>query len=294
MSIVQSGAQHRLRFNHRGGADGARQLLGVIIEQRIPGDSWVKFTFDQPSELPQSDAIIRSPLLGPASNSPVKFVVEAAPRPTVTSVAGSVPFRNRQRVLSVGGAIPNGVMMVSQVEPAWAAQALTPVIPAGGLVLKGRHTGMIATWPRDPASGPAFTGVPGSGHVPVGQLLRVRWLGTALAGVTLATATGGESAYSGQFAGGTTRLNLAPGSIVINALVGGVAIVVRDTGDGRLVGQQAVAPFARADGEVDYVAGTFSLRFSANPTAGAITTDFEHATSYLPVDIDLSWDSEAQ
>lgn len=294
MSIVRSVQSHKLRFNHRGGADGARQVLGVVIESRIPGDQLVTFVFDYPPEFPQSDAIIRAPLLGPTALAPVLFVVESAPRPTVTAVAGGVQFRNRVRVMSVGGAIPNGQMMVSQVEPLWTPQALTPATPAGGLVPKGRHQGIVAAWPRDPASGPAFTGVPNSGQVPVGQLLRIRWTGTAVGPVTLITATGAESSYSGQFAAGTPRVNLAPGSITINALVGGVALTIRDTGDGRLVGQQALSPFARADGTVDYQLGTFTLRFSANPDAGAITTSFEHNTAYLPVDIELGWDAEVQ
>ena len=288
MSIVQSGAQHRLRYNHGGGADGSRQLRGVIIEQRIPGDSWVKFTFDQPSELPQSDDI---KLGGVATNSRVKFVVEACPRPTVNAVAGGVSIRNRQRVLNVGGSLPNGQMVPVQVEGAWAAQTLAPVVPSAGLALKGRYAGMIESWPRDPASGPAFTGVQGSGQVPVGQLLRVRWLGTAQTSTTIFTPSGSVKVFAGSLH--ATRLDYAPGSIVLTATVGAAPMTIRDTGSGRLVGQQATTNVI-ADGTINYRTGEYTLTFSANPDAAAVTGVYEYSTLYLPLDIDLSWDAEAQ
>jgi hypothetical protein len=120
----------------------------------------------------------------------------------------------------------------------------------------------------------------------------VRWLGTAVAAVVLGAGTGAQTTFSLNFA--ATGLAIAPGSVVLTATIGGVAITVRDTGDGRLVGQQAVAPLARADGEIDYVAGTGSIRFSTAPDGATnVVADFEHSTSYLPLDIDLSWDSEA-
>lgn len=290
MTVIDTGALHRLRYNHRGGADGSRQLSGVIIETRIPGDSWVRFNLDQPSELPQSDAILRTPLLGVPTNSPVKFVIESAPRPSVVTPAG-VTVKGRVRTLSAGGAIGNGVLAVAQVEPAWTPQALSPAAPAGGIVLKGRHTGMIAAWPRDPATGPAFTTVPGSGIVPVGQLLRVRWLGTAVAGATIFTPTGTVTTFSGKLH--ATRRNYAPGSIVITATIGGGPMTIRDTGNGRLVGQKATTN-ERADGTIDYRTGDFTLTFSADPDNVAVTADYEHDTLYLPLDIDLQWDSKAQ
>jgi hypothetical protein len=82
--------------------------------------------------------------------------------------------------------------------------------------------------------------------------------------------------------------------VVLSATIGGVAITVRDTGDGRLVGQQAVTPFARADGAIDYVAGTGTIVFSTAPDGATnVTGSFEHSTLYLPLDLEMSWDSEA-
>lgn len=291
MSIVTSGAAHKLRFGHRGGADGARQLGGVVIETRVPGDQLVRFIFDYPVEFPQVDAVLQSPVLGPTNLTPVKFVVESAPRPTVVAAAG-VSFRGRQRTLSAGGALGNGVLVAAQVEGAWATQATTPAIPSGGLVPKGRHIGIVAAWPRDPASGPAFTGVPNSGQVPVGQLLRVRWVGaTAVAAGVLSSAPNGTlKTFTLAFAG----QKLAPGSLVITATVGAAPMTIRDTGDGRLVGQQATT-LVRADGEVDYVAGTATITFSTAPdNATNITGNYEHTTNYAPLDIDLQWDAEVQ
>lgn len=118
MSLVQSGTKARLRFNHRGGADGARQLLGVVIEERIPGQVGVNIRLDQPTVLPQTDDLIRNG--PPFTEPPVTFVIESAPRPLVTSIGG-VAFRKRIRTLSTGGGSGSGgPLLPAQVEPAWA------------------------------------------------------------------------------------------------------------------------------------------------------------------------------
>jgi len=368
MSIVQSGSDLRLRYNHRGGADGARQLLGVVIEDRIPGDSPLYIDVDRPTVLVQTDAGQRGDPIPGAAAQP--FVIESAPRPLVTSAAG-VTFRKRIPTLSVLPGLPSAGSRFVEVgvQPAWAVVgtslltvvdytngstdtvvvtpvggvaltlteatdfaaatdndttaenirvallaigvvavrtgavlaittpldalasgdatawtvALTSALLAplpSGLVPKGRYGGTALTWPVDPNGD-----VPNSGHGPAGQLLRVRWLGTPVAGETIDA--GGNTGFTATLVNPT---DIAPGSVVILASVGGNIITIRDDGAGRLYGQEPTADES-ATGTIDYRTGTVTLAFSA-ATAGAVDADYEHSCLYLPLDVSLRWDAE--
>jgi len=366
MSIVLSGAKHRLRFNHRGGADGSRKLLGVVVEDRIPGNAPVSINVDQPTVLPQTDAAQRDGVTGPAQT----FVIESAPRPLVTS-AGGLTFRKRAPTLSVLPGTPSfGSRFVEvAVQPAWTAVGvslltvvafangaldtvtftphggalvtltegtdfvaavdedttaeniriallavgvvatrlgavltITPLLdtlasndltawtvalsgtllsppPATGLIPKGRYAGLVPDWPFD-----SNAGVPNSGQHPGGQLLRIRWTGTPA--VTETIDAGGNTGFSATL----SDVDVAPGSVVILASVGGNVITVRDDGAGRLYGQEATAN-ASATGTIDYSSGEVTLAFSA-VTAGNVVADYEHTCLYLPLDVSLSWDAE--
>jgi len=286
VSIVQSGSALRLRYNHRSGDDGARQLLGVVFEDNIPGGSPLYINVDQPTALPQTDDAQRNGTVFPAAT----FVIEAAARAAVTPVAGGGARFNRGRTISVGGTLPNGTTAVAQVEPAWAAVGtLTPAIPATGLIAKGRYAGFVPVWPRDPNAD-----VPDSGHRPGGQLLRVRLLGPNAETANIVDA-GSNTGFTFQLLDSitpaTNAADVAPGSVAITATVGGNAFVVRDTGDGRLVGQEAISG-ATADGSINYRTGIITLAFSVSTDAVNILADYEHGTLYLPLDIDLCWDAE--
>lgn len=372
MSIVKSATNARLRFNHRGGADADRQLLGVVIEKRIPGGVPVSVAVDQPTVLPQSDDAQRNGTVFLAQ----PYVIETAPRPLVTSVGG-IQFRSGVRTLSTGGGSGSGgPLLVAQVEPSWAPvgiSSLTVVAfgnggtdtviftPLGGgiitltegtdftaetsndvtaenirvallaagvlstragavltitspltalvsndltawevvlaastlapapvaLVPMGRYVGSVAGWATDPNGT-----VPNAGHSPAGHLLRVRWLGATVEAAEIINA-GGNTGFTFQLldsASGDPAADVAPGSVVIFASVGGNIITIRDTGGGRLVGQEAVANES-ADGTIDYRSGIVTLVFTM-ATAGDVTANYEHACLYLPLDINLEWDAE--
>lgn len=363
MSIVKSGTKGRLRFDHRGGADGDK-VLGVLLETRIPGGAPVRFCVDQPTVFPQSDDAARNGTVYPAQ----PFVIESGARPTIVT-DGGVTLNQRVRTLSVGGtAFPSGTVRPLQAEPAWAPVGTsiltviafgngagdtvgvtplggalvtitegaeftaavdndttaenirlallavgivavrtdnvlaittplgtlttgdatawtvalsTPLTPAiAALIPKGRYDGFTPAWPRDPNGS-----VPNSGHRPAGELLRVRWLGTPIAAEVIDA--GGNTGFTATLA---NPQNIAPGSVVVLASVGGNVITIRDDGAGRLVGQELTGNES-ADGTIDYLTGVVTLAFSA-ATAGNVTADYEHGCLYLPLDISMEWDAE--
>ena len=291
MSIVQSGAQHRLRYGFRSGADGARQLLGVVIEDRIPGESPVYIDVDRPTVFPQTDAGQRSPLLGPVPGAAAQpLVIESAVRPLVVSAAGGLSFRKRIPTLSVLPGAPSSGSRFVEVgnQPAWAAVgSLTPALPAAGLVPVGRYSGFIPVWPFDPNGD-----VPGSGHRPAGALFRIRWLGTPEAGEIIDA--GSNAGFTFQLintTGPVDAKDIAPGSVVITATIGGNALVVRDDGAGRLYGWEATGGTS-ATGTIDYVSGVLTVAFSTATDAANVTADYEHTCLYLPLDVSLRWDAE--
>lgn len=285
MSIVLGGAKHRLRYNHRGGADGARQLLGVVIEERVPGDSPVHIDVDQPTVLRQTDDGQRNGTIFPAQ----PFVIESAERPQVVS-AGGVSFRKRVPTLSVLPGAPSVGSRFVEVgnQPAWApVGTLTPAIPATGLIPKGRYAGFVPAWPVDPNGS-----VPDSGHKPGGQLLRVRWTGAAEAGETIdGGGNAGFTAVLQDTGAGADARDIAPGSVVIDATIGGNTLLIRDDGAGRLYGWEATGG-TYATGTIDYRTATVTLVFSTATDAAAVTADYEHTCLYLPLDVSLRWDAE--
>jgi hypothetical protein len=285
MSIVQSGTKARLRFNHRGGADGARQLLGVVIEDRIPGDSPLYIDVDQPTALPQSDEGQQDGTIFPAQ----PFVIEEADRPLVVS-AGGVSFRKRIPTLSVLPGAPSVGSNFVEVgnQPAWAAVgSLTPAVPATGLVPKGRYAGFVPAWPLDPNGS-----VPGSGHRPGGRLLRVRWAGVAEAAEIIDGGSNAGFTFVLQDTGATADArDIAPGSVEITATIGGNALVIRDDGAGRLYGWEATGG-TYATGTIDYRTATVTLSFSTATDAVNVLADYEHTCLYLPLDVSLRWDAE--
>ena len=272
MSIVRSSAKGRLRFNHRSGNDGTRRLSGLVLESRIPGGVGVYINVDQPTALLQSDDAQRNGTVFPAQ----PFVIERASRPQVTAVAGGT-FIRRIRTLSVTPfATGFGEFKVAQVMPAFVDATPTPTPPVTGLVPKGRYDGFIPSWVYD-SNGEVLSS---------GEILRLRWLGTPVAA---------EIVDAGSNTGFTVTLvnpeNIAPGSVAITATIGGNAFVIRDTGDGRLVGQEPVSGDT-ANGTIDYLTGVVTLEFSTATDAVNITADYEHACLYLPLDINIEWDAK--
>ena len=288
MSIVHSGAKARLRYNHRGGEDGARQLLGVVIEERIPGNAPLYISVDRPTVFPETDAGQRFPLLGPSPTAPQPFVVEEAERPAVTSAAG-VSFQKRVPTLSVVPGTPGRLVEVGN-QPAWAAVGtLAPAVPATGLVPKGRYSGFVPDWPFDSASP---VGVPSSGQRPLGRLLRVRWAGTPEAAEVVDA--GGNTGFSFQLqdtGAVVDAKDIAPGSVVVTATIGGNALLVRDDGAGRMYGFEGTGG-SSALGTIDYRSGLLTLTFSTATAGVNVLADYEHSCLYLPLDIDLRWDAE--
>ena len=295
MSIVLSGAEYRLRYNHRGGADGARQLLGVVIEERVPGDSPLYIDVDQPTALPQTDYAQRNvgspapPAAPPVSGPAQPFVIESAPRPLVVS-AGGVSFRKRVPTLSVLPGAPSvGSRFVEVgIQPTWAAVgSLAPAVPATGLVPKGRYAGFVPVWPFDPNGS-----VPGSGQKPGGHLFRIRWAGVAEAAEVIDG--GGNTGFTFVLQDTGTvvdAFDIAPGSVLIDATIGGNTLLVRDDGAGRLYGWEATGG-AYATGTIDYRTATLTIVFSVATDAANVTADYEHTCLYLPLDVSLRWDAE--
>lgn len=251
-----------------------------MIEERIPGQVGVFIRLDQPTVFPQSDDAQRNATVFP----PVIVAVESAPRPLVTAAVGGVQFRKRVRTLSTGGGTGSGGPLIAvQVEPVWAAVGtLTPALPAAGIVPKGRYDGFIPSMPVD-SNGT----VPNAGHRPAGELLRFRWVGTPVAAESIGAS--GAAAYSATL---VSPNDIAPGSVVVTAEVGSNALILRDNGKGRVVGQEATGN-AYGDGTINYRTGELVLTFSAITTGVPdVLVDYEHSTLYLPVDISLDWDAQ--
>jgi hypothetical protein len=165
--------------------------------------------------------------------------------------------------------------------PAFAPVAPSPALPAAGLVPKGRYEGFVANWAVDPNGD-----VPNSGHHPAGEILRLRWLGTPVAAEVLNA--GSVSSFTDTFANPSS---IAPGSIAITVTIGGNAFFVRDTGDGRLIGQDPVSG-ATANGTINYLTGELVVTLSTAADAVNITADYEHDCLYLPLDLNIEWDAQ--
>jgi len=199
---------------------------------------------------------------GPVNVQP--YVFEHAQLPAAFTVGG-VQFRSRTRVLNVIG---GSSIQETQHVPAYAS-----FVPdqAGSLVQKGKGSHLI----------PMPDGNIGEADR---ELLRLRWVGTAVAGATLFVAVGGETVLEPA----TTPLwpnghvDLVPGSIVVT-LTGGAG-TLRDDGAGRLVG-------AGGDGQVDYQSGAFHIDLNAAAAAGNVTVNYEHGCLYSPLDVFVEWDS---
>ena len=83
MSYGRTGADVKLRINHRGGADDERQTLAVAIIDRIPDQVQVVAFVTQPTVLPQTDQGQREALLGPVdTQGPARYVFERGARVT--------------------------------------------------------------------------------------------------------------------------------------------------------------------------------------------------------------------
>jgi hypothetical protein len=282
MSIVLSGADHRLRYNHRGGADGARQLLGVVIEDRIPGDSPVWINVDRPTVFAQTDAGQQGDPVPGAASQP--YIIESASRPLVVS-AGGVSFRNRitLSVLGTPSTVRNFVEV--GIEPSWAVVVGSLANMVGSLVPKGRANHHRTDWPVDPNGESA-------GHRPAGELFRVRWTGVAEAAEVIDSGSNTGFTFVLQDTGtGNDATDIAPGSVVITATIGGNALVIRDTGGGRLYGWEATGG-TYATGTIDYRTATITITFSTATDAANVVADYEHTCLYLPLDVSVRWDAE--
>lgn len=202
---------------------------------------------------------------------------ERAPRPDTYTIGGVAFTRTRQRVLNV---LAGSSFEEHQAEPVWAA---FPTPQEGALVQWGKALNILPTRGQvgdTPDLAP-----------PARDLIRLRWVGTPVAGATLVAAAAGEGPFESPggapgFGWPSGHRNLVPGSIVVTLDVGGT---MRDDGKGRLVAEDGSVP--AGDGVVDYLTGAFSFSTPGNIQAGAITVDYEHECPYFPLDAMLQWDA---
>lgn len=278
--IIRDQKFEQLRFGI-GSVGGERQAgVAVAMFDKIPAGSTVNVHIDLPTELNtnvrdqgNNGAVIIATL--PAQG----YVFEHAPEPGPYTAGGVVIVRGRNRQLVTNGL---GKLTPRQEQPAWAAFA--PAV-SGAIKQKGRlyHT---FTTPGTAALTPNLA--PENRH-----LVRLRWTATAVAGEAVGVGTGiSPQTLAGRCGtAATPKTNIAPGSVVIHATIGGVASLFRDDGRGRLVGGNNTGS-QDADGTIDYLTGIYTITFFTAPDgATAVTIDYEHSCRYQPLDCYLEYDA---
>jgi hypothetical protein len=283
MSLVMDGKHIRLRYavSEVGGVQGGGvEVFADSIEAAIPVGVTVFAVVDRPTEVTGAvDARGEVSDGGAAAGQVQPYVFEHAPYPP-SFTAGSVAHRGLNRLLVTDG---KGKVTPFQAVPAWAAFT-APV--TGSLVQKGRKEHSFVM--------PGITGstpnlAPADRH-----LLRMRWTGTVVAGENIGTGAGGIADQT--ITGTLANKKVAPGSVVITATYGGNTLTVRDTGRGRLVGVIPATPNVNsASGFIDYVEGTYTLKFFPAPDAAtAILCNYEKDCRYNPLDAQVEWQSNLQ
>jgi hypothetical protein len=283
MALVRDEKHIRLRYgiSQVGGVQGA----GVVVFDdpdyaAIPVGATVHAFVDRPTEV--TGAVDERGEVsdgGAAAGQVQPYIFEHAPYPP-TFTAGFVTHRGLNRLLVASG---TGKLTPFQAVPAWAAFAPTAT---GSLVQKGRKEHSIIM-PGAPSSTP---NLPQADR----HLLRMRWTGTPAVGEVLGVGTGPGSDQT--VAGTLANRKVAPGSVVITATYGANTLTIRDNGAGRLVGVIPATPNVNsASGTIDYVEGTFSLKFFPGPdVATNILASYEHTCRYNPLDAVVEWDSLRQ
>lgn len=307
MGILGTVRNGRLRLGVGISGFDRQEASGVIVWDDIPAGSLVFARVMRPTELNEaSDG-------GQGAVTPrlASYKFELAPYPGPLNFAGvspplgggvRAPFgRTAGRLLGADG---NGGLVAVQPIPVFAGFGAPQV---GALAQLGRTNNQLQM--------PGFTGATPNLARDARNLLRCRWTGTARAGEVVAVYAppAGPKAGTATPANGTIRSfagtlafqSVAPGSfsMVISA-VGGAPLTVRDDGKGRINGFRLDAAnnvVAQGDGVLDYENGFFTIRFGT-PTGGYPTADaaatftagYESDCTYLPLDIDLEWDSLEQ
>jgi hypothetical protein len=264
MGIVRVERQWELRLGHAGMSPNGQRQAGVYVEDEIPAGAFVIARVHRPVELNEIDR--------PAETQ--GYLIQRAPEPPAFNVGGAPPvgvtFRGRMRTLRATGTGGFNDFIPQQHEPVWASFAPSAT---GDLVQDGRIQHALQM--------PGTTGFTPDLASADRNLLRVRWLGTAVAGATLVAVVAATRVQGSSWTASAHK-NLAPGSIIVTLPTSGG--ILRDNGAGRLVG-------ADGDGEVDYLTGAFEFRFNVAET-GNVLVDYEHGCLYRPLNIFLGWDGD--
>jgi hypothetical protein len=286
MSTTLKKDQGRLRFGvgSVGLSDGRGEPResGVLVYKEIPVGAVVFARVNRPTELPESDAGAAG-----SAGATAAYAFEHAPIPATFKCGsgGAIVSNGLNRVLVADG---KGTLTKYGQVPVFAAFA-API--TGAIVQKGKanHAITMATLSGAKALEDAKA-----------EMLRIRWTGTAQGSTLLVTADGTAKSYSGKLVNAAHK-NIAPGSVVITGTFAGNAFTARDDGNGKIIGVQVVSGIATLaiDGSFDYLEGAFALKFDDGagggaPTAGAINIAYEHTTKFIPLDVDVEWDTDAQ
>lgn len=281
MAVTKTRVAQTLRFEIGVDDLNGRTGGGVVVFDKIPAGAVVQVDVDQPdkvfgaivSEIEKSDGGA-----GVGASGAQAYAFEHAPYPGPYTVGGVAVVASAARYLIQSG---NGVMTPVQVIPAWSAFS-SPV--TGAVVQKGKlkHTITMPGWASDtPNLNPNAR-----------NLLRFRWTGTAVTGESLGTPDGSKKAFSGTLANG----NVAPGSVVATATVGGKTVTIRDDGNGRLCGMDTTTVNgASADGYIEYQSGVWSVTFTAAPdNSTTFRANYEKNCTYRPLDVCVEYDVDIQ
>jgi hypothetical protein len=268
---------------------------GVLVWDDVPAGVIVSARVSRPVELNE----VSDGGAGASPGNPANYRFELASPPGPFSASGIVASRSRKRFFATDG---KGAVTPLQVNPVFAA--FSPV-QSGGLFQSGRKTHSLPM--------PGFTGVTPDLADADRAILRMRWTGTAVAGESqnarLVDPVTGAASWAPDglrkhFQGTLLNTSIAPGSLVLQATIGGNAVLLRDDGNGRLAGAYIGASptytvAGQGVGVIDYASGVFVVSFGT-PTTGApdnatsIVADYEYACAYLPLDVSLQWESELQ
>jgi hypothetical protein len=311
MGLVSTERNARLRLDVGASGIAARLPAGVLIFDDIPIGSLVFARMTRPVELNEASDGGQ----GAAVPRLAKYAFELAPLPGPFAFGGVLPTtggalrapigRTQARLIALDGV--GGATQV-QPMPVWAAFGVPQI---GSLAQYGRTNHSLQM--------PGFTGATPNLKPADRNLLRLRWTATVVAGEAVAganlyapdstttppapvTADGTRRSFGGQLLG----RSIAPGSfsLVVSAVGTAGAMTLRDDGKGRISGFILDAQnniIAQGDGLIDYLAGSFVVRFGTPsggfPTAAAaatFTAGYEKDCTYIPLDAHLEWDALEQ
>lgn len=279
MSIVKTCVEERLRLGLGVSTPSDRGQMGVLIFRDIPAGALVTADMHRPTEIPGATdgagGEVSDGGAGAAASAGIQpYAFELGIRPGPFTVGGVTYDRSANRLLVQSN---NGILTAVQQEPAWAAFGSPQT---GSLAQKGKKAHALQM--------PGVAGTNPNLKALDRRWLRLRWTATVVNNEILGAGTGSKKLFTGTTAG----KNIAPGSMTVTATVGGQAITLRDTGTGRIVGYEATGG-ASADGTIDYVNGTFEIKFSTAPdnSTNVTASAYEKDCKYKPLDVRLEWDA---